>query len=354
MKKYFFFAAIAAIGLASCSSDETIASQATNASNEISFRPLMNGVTRSVDILNADNLKSFKVTAFRIVGTTPTPYFADVTFTGPTTYTSNPKYYWPTEQVNFYAWSAHNLTTDAAEIVITGETKQVSGTYNELVVTPAANATDQADLVYASSLGVSKAASIPLTFHHAGSRIVLKVKNTAANLSFAVSGWKLGFMVPNGTYSGTAWSNLGTATENNVYTNTFTAQTISPNTSTANVITGADAQIMIPQGISPVTAYSGAASTKPNNAYIAVKYTATNTTTSETLVSDTWAIWKLPAMTWAAGYQYNYTIDLADGGYYEINNDGDTDLDPVLGNAFIQFAGVTVTPWTETEQTATY
>lgn len=354
MKKYFFTFAVAVLALASCSSDETIASQATSESNEISFRPLMNGVTRSVDILNADNLKSFKVTAFRIVESTPTLYFGDVTFTGPTTYTSNPKYYWPTEQVNFYAWSAHNLTTDAAEIVITGETKQVSGTYNELVVTPAANATDQADLVYASSLGVSKAASISLTFHHAGSRIVLKVKNTAANLSFAVSGWKLGFMVPNGTYSGTAWSNLGTATEDNVYTNTFTAQTIAPNTSVANVITGADAQIMIPQGISPVTAYLGAAGAKPNNAYIAVKYTATNTTTSETLVSDTWAIWKLPAMTWAAGYQYNYTIDLADGGYYELNNNEDTGLDPVLGNAFIQFAGVTVTPWTETEQTATY
>ena len=352
MKKNLFILAAAGLALASCSSDETIAT--SQASNEISFRPLMNNVTRAVDITEASSLTSFNVTAFRATTPTATEYFTGVKFTGPTTYTSPPNYYWPAESVNFYAWSAHSGITDAAETVVTGVTKQVSGTYDALVVTPDEDASKQADLVYAKSENTVKAASIPLTFSHAESKIVLKVKNTSSNISFAITGWRLGYMIPNGTYNGSAatpaWSSLGTATADNVYTNTFSSQTVSGNTTTATVITGAQAQIMIPQGITPVTDYAGnSVGDKPNGAYIAIQYTATNTTTSESIVGTaTWAMWKIPAITWEAGKQYTYTIDLADGGYFETNqNTNDTVLDPVLGG-YIQFASVTVSAWDTT------
>ena len=354
MKKNLFILAVAGLALASCSSDETTASQATSQANEISFRPLMNNVTRAVDINSASDLTSFNVTAFRATTPSATEYFAGVKFTGPTTYTSTPKYYWPTENVNFYAWSAHSGNTDAAETVVTGATEQVTGTYNAIVVTPAADASQQADLIYAKSLNTAKAASIPLAFSHAESRIVLKVKNTSANISFAVTGWRLGFMVPNGTYNGSietpTWSSLGSATANNVYTNTFSSQPVSGNTTTAALIPGAQAQIMIPQTITPVSAYAGnSVGDKPNSAYIAIQYTATNTSTTEAIVaSATWAMWKIPAITWEAGKQYTYTIDLADGGYFETNqNTDDANLDPILGG-YIQFASVTVSTWNTT------
>ena len=351
-KRIAFLSFAAALAFCySCSNDETVA---VNDLDVISFRPLANGVTRAVDISDASVLTSFYVTAYRATTPTATEFFAGVTFTGPGTYTSTPKYYWPSENLNFYAWSAHSGSKNAATTVVTGETKQVSGTYDALVVTPHSDAEEQADLVYAKSAGVAKVANVPLTFMHAESRIVLKVKNSSANISFAVTGWRLGFMVPNGTYDGSAvtpaWSSLGTATADNVYTNTFSSQTIAPNTATAGVITGAAAQIMIPQGVTPVTAYATATvGAKPDAAYIAVQYTATNTSNSEAVVnSSTWGMWKIPAITWEAGKQYTYVIDLADGGYFETNqNTDDTVLDPILGD-YIQFATVTVTDWDTT------
>lgn len=355
MKKKLLILAVAGFALASCSNDETVASQVNTGANEISFRPLMNNVTRAVDISDAAALTSFNVTAFRTTDPSATGYFAGVRFTGPGTYTSTPKYSWPTENLNFYAWSAHSGITDAAETVVTGETKQVTGTYDALVVTPHANAANQADLVYAKSLNVAKAASVPLTFSHAESRIVLKVKNSSANISFTLTGWRLGFMVPNGTYNGSlvtpTWASLGTATADNIYTNAFSSQTINANTAEASVVTGAQAQIMIPQGITPVSTYAGnSVGDKPNNAYIAVEYTATNTLSSTAIVgSATWAMWKIPAITWEAGKQYTYTIDLADGGYYETNTAAGTGaaLDPILGG-YIEFASVTVSDWDTT------
>ena len=355
MKKYYFILAAAALGFASCSNDETIESAALSESNEINFRSLMDGVTRAVDV-NTDNLTSFNVTAFRNTTPSPTAYFANVKFTKDGEYyTSNPKYYWPaSDNLNFYAWSAHAGETDAAEEIITGDTKQLSGTYDALVLTPSPDATKQADLVYAKSENVAKAATIPLTFTHAGSRIVLKVKNTSANVSFAVTGWRLGFMAPSGTYNGSpatpTWSSLGTADADKKYDNTFSLQTIAGNTTTASEITGAAAQIMIPQSLTPVSAYaSGELNAKPNNAYIAVQYTAKNTAiepNEDIVAAATWAMWKIPAITWEAGKQYTYTIDLADGGYYETNTAAGTGtaLDPILGY-YIQFASVTVSNW---------
>ena len=65
MKKFLFFAAIAAISLASCSNDETIASQATSESNTISFRPLNNGMTRATSL----NLASLQTNGFYVTAT---------------------------------------------------------------------------------------------------------------------------------------------------------------------------------------------------------------------------------------------------------------------------------------------
>ena len=60
MKKILLMMAVAALVLASCSSDETIA---VNESDAISFRSLTNNVTRAADITAASDLASFNVFA---------------------------------------------------------------------------------------------------------------------------------------------------------------------------------------------------------------------------------------------------------------------------------------------------
>ena len=351
MKQKLFFLAVAAVALASCSNDETIASQANSEANEISFRPLMNNATRAADITNQASLESFNVYAFETGKTTPA-YFANVNFVdaGSGTYVSVAKYYWPSYNLDFYSWSAHSSSGDRTADV-------TPSAYNSFAVTVQANADNQADFVYASKTNVAKTDAVTsLNFGHKESRIVLKVKNTAANIRYDVVGWRIGFAAPSGstTDGGTTWTPAAKAA-----TNVFTAtesKTVPVNTTEALAFT--KAQIMIPQGITPASAYTGTTAGDPvNGSYIAVKYKAQNTTNSEWVVgsasegSEIYGIWPIPAITWAPGKQYTYVIDLAQGGYFDDNEDTDTNLDPIMDSP-IQFSSVTVSDWdTSTSET---
>lgn len=342
MKKILFFAAIAAISLASCSNDETIAS---NSSGEISFRPLMNNATRAADITNQESLESFNVYAFKTGETTPA-YFSNVNFAdaGSGTYVSVAKYYWPTYNLDFYSWSAHSSNGDRNADV-------TPSAYNSFTVTVQADADNQADFVYASKTNVAKTDAVTdLTFGHKESRIVLKVKNTAGNIRYDVVGWRIGFAAPSGstTDGGATWTPAAKAASN-VFSATE-SKTVAASTTTASAFT--KAQIMIPQAITPVTAYTGSTAGDPvNGSYIAVKYKAQNTTNNEWIVgsssegSEIYGIWPIPAITWAPGKQYTYVIDLAQGGYLDANKDGSNEkLDPIMDSP-IQFASVTVSDW---------
>lgn len=347
MKKIFFFAALAAVALASCSSDETVASQATSESNVISFRSLANGVTRAKDITAAGDIATINAYATK-TSTPASVYFSNEEFVGPTTYTSAAKHYWPSYNLDFYAWSANSDANGDARSQVT------TSAYNSYVVTPSTTAADQADFIYASATNVSQASStagVALAFSHKGSRILVKVKNTASDLQFEVTGWKLGFMVPNGTWNGSSWGSLGTPTASTIYTSDFTSsvQTINYHASNTTALTGS--QIMIPQAITPASAYAtssdGAA---VNGAFIGIEFKATNTTASEVMQTKIWGVWPIPSVTWEAGKQYTYTIDLADGGYYETNQStpSGTALDAIFAGKLIKFASVTITDWDTT------
>lgn len=350
MKKSFLILAVgsAILGFTSCSKDEKIAeNNSINDANVINFRANANGLTRAADIINAADLKSFNVYAFKTGETTPA-YFSNVPFTGPTTYNSEQKYYWPSYNLDFYAWSANSDANG-------DRTADVTATaYNSYTVTVQADADNQADFIYASKTNVAKTATVTeLNFSHKESRITLSVKNTSANLRFDIVGWRIGFAAPSGstTNGGTTWTPASAAA-----TNVFTAT--EGKTANANSAASAftKAQIMIPQTISPVTAYaSDATDALVNNAYIAVKYKAQNTTNNEWVVgssaadSEIWGIWPITAITWLPGKQYNYTLDIAEGGYYEKNTAAGSGsvLDPILGS-YIKFASVIVTDWDQT------
>ena len=350
MKKQLFFIAAAALVLASCSQDETIE---VNTSEAISFRTFVNAQTRA-DI-TTDNIAEFNVTAMN----GDKAYFEDVTFTKDettSTFKSATPYYWPTGNLDFYAYSPSS-------------NGQVSRTdYKTFVVTPSGTPGDQVDFVYANTKGKNKgnsgASGVALNFRHTGSKIVFQVKNTAANMKFEVTGWKVGFLDNAGTFTyGDAntdeknsaqlaygdWSSNTDYSADNTYTNTLSAaKSVAASTSDAAKLDGE--MILVPQKPTKATAYAAAtADSKVNGSYVALEIKIMNNDEAGTLIQDkTWAIWPVD-FAWEPGKKYTYTIDLAGGGYFEKNvadsEEDDTELDPILEDAIIKFVGVTVDDW---------
>lgn len=369
MNKQIFILAMTALGFVACSSDETVTSQATSEGNAISFRTTVAGQTRAADKTSA-NLGSFNVEAFN-AGTTSNPYFSSVTFTNNNgTYTSANKYYWPaTGNLDFYAYSP-----------IDGASNQVSKTdYKTFSIIPSSTISQQVDFVYACNKNQSKVSNgVPLNFRHAGSKIVLKVKNTSPTLKFEVSGWKIfnvgaagtfvydrnshdGNTSSVGTLDNEDWhgqeydtfkGEFGTA---NVIPVSAPAKFLNSNSSTSASETTDENlnMILIPHSQSRVTQYASASlgsgvSVSNNNAYIAVKMVIKNNDGSVIFDASTenggWAMWPVD-IDWKPGKKYTYTIDLGDGGYYEKNHDSNIDLDPILEGAEIKFVNVTVDTW---------
>ena len=362
MKRNLFILGIAALAFAACSNDEVVETAATSESNAISFRPLMNNVTRASDVTETTLQSSgFVVTAVNHSSNPETQYFYGVSFTwNDPAYTSATKYYWPeTGSLDFYAYAP------AGDAQVTYPT---SPDYKVFTVTPSSTVTEQVDLVYANTNEKSKATSasgVALNFRHTESKIAIKVKNTSADLKFEVTGWKVGYLSASGTftYSDTntdtknstqltsGWGSLATASADTKYANTFSSQTIAASTSSETTITGSTEMILVPQSQSAATAYanSGTAANgdKVNGSYIALQMTVKSVANDATLVSNCWAIWPV-AFDWAPGKKYTYIVDLAGGGYHETNADTNADLDPVLEGTEIKFVSVTVDDWSTT------
>ena len=368
MKKRLFFLPMVAIMMAACSSNETIEVN-ENKGDLISFRPIVKGVTRAADANLSSDATSFNVEAFN-TGTTESPYFSNVTYTNSGgTFTSATKYYWPTNNLDFYAYSP----ISSGQFVKTD--------FRTFTITPSATVSGQVDFIYANTNNKGKGSSgevTTLNFRHAGAKIAVKVKNSAPNLKFEISGWKLGYLDNSATFTyGDAttdtkdgaqlafsdWSENTTQSAANTYSTEFTANAIAASQSTAYFLGNAGTpstsatdeslnMILIPQTLTAATAYADAtAGAKPNGSYIALKMVIKNNTTAGETVADAttdgkWAMWPIGG----PGKKYTYTIDLAGGGYYETNQDTDADLDPILEGAEIKFASVSVDGWSDVEK----
>ena len=368
MKKRLLILAVAGLALASCSNDEVVESVATSDANAISFRPLVSGATRALDqtttTLQGDG-KGFYVTAKYNASASQeggTDYFGATTpvhytYKGGATngyYTSDEKYYWPSEgYLNFYAF---------APAVKTDEIERTA--YNIFTITPNNSAASQEDFIYAVTYDGNKSSNgttgVTLTFHHAESKVSIQAKNTST-LDFTINAVTLYQVSTSGKFTYT--SNAASITDsklNNSTWDTWTGSSAYAHTpGTTAFAAGAGAasiatdMILVPQTIAPVSAYASAsadAALASTGSFIKVQLKAKQGSYYVLGGESTWveAIWPLPAGRWDPGYHYTYTVDLAGGGYSATNKDADTDLDPLLEGAEIKFVSVTVDSWTET------
>lgn len=407
MKKNLFILAVAGLALASCSSDETIASQATSQANEISFRPLNNGMTRAADAsFDATSATAqFKVTAFKNGEdvASATPYFSEVDFkgNGTSSWVSDVKYYWPnTYNLDFYAWAPATYSPTGA----------TSYHHTGFAITPGTTIGSQPDFVYAVTRNWGKASGaygdgkngVTINFRHAESKVVIQLKNENNDLKITVGNVAINNLYGSGTFTWNGVMNgespvvAATATTDGQWTTSESALKYlngtwntgeAPQTTDYSVAMGTDEittginrnvfsgttaarnltstasgyeMILIPQGVNVQTTYSGTTAANStthlggssfDGTYISAQIKIQQKSNNEYIVgsADTYitAMWPLTSTgsPWLPGHKYTYTVNLGNGGYYDNNQDTNTNLDPILAGAEIFFATVTVDDW---------
>lgn len=360
-KRITFFAFAAALAFCySCSNDETVAVNTTPQDNEISFRPLNNGLTRASE--KSGFATNDQINVWCTKGSeSPTSYFDNATFTynggSYAGFASATPYYWPTavdastNKMIFYATYAGSQTSAG----------------NISAFTPNATAASQVDLLCAKLECTSKPATgeAQLAFKHALSEIIVQAKNSNSNLKITVSKVKVGYIAKTGALAFTTgspiWTNTNpTNTATDIYSQDLSSDLVL--NSSVQSLTGTEAWMILPQNLAlsqtaPAMVYTKAYKTNTkgtaasdanlNCAYIALELLFQDATTDASVVAKQWCYWPITT-SWTAGHKYTYVIDAAQGGYQPTNVDEEasTDLDAVLNGLEIKFnTSTTIEAW---------
>ena len=382
MKKNLLFLAAAAITLASCSSDETTA---VNESDAISFRPLVNNVTRAANstgvksAFETDDVINVYANFYDASETSNSKYFQDnFTKQDGSSFTSTVKYYWPAfdtdDKLTFTAiWGATQREGYPGQI----ESMEIPG---------------NKDILVARHEATAKEAAPTLNFRHALSQVILKVKNTNPSLKITITDFEIGYVDKTGAFdfdrtsasgatdtqetsvngeAGTVttgatmipaskWLNTAATAPSSKYSQTLASDVVftatNGGTSDNEVVTLGSPWILLPQTQSKATEYvdddatatvTSSTASDLSGAYFGIKMTIESyngSSTTGTLVSERWCCWPI-AITWNPGYKYTYTINVGDGGYEPADVDGTAGLDPVLGDVIVFDADCTIDNW---------
>lgn len=346
MKKQIMFMAMAAMLIASCSSDDVVS---TNTGRAIDFRTSVG--TRGAET-TTDNITKFWVTAIDEAGAN---YFSKQEYKKEGEFfTSTPLYYWPVGTLNFFAYSPSE-TDLGATVTIDKDTKNLAD------FSPATEIANQKDFVTATASGTRAANEtngVELTFAHQLSQIEIKAKNTNTGYIYKVVGVRIGKPVSKGTF--TFDTNKWTLTTTKK-TNYAVEYTIPPR------ILGAEAATMMGTAnnnamLLPQQLVAWASATdKTNNAngaYIALKIQITTKDGARVYPAKGDYDWAAVAIdtNWEAGKKYVYTLDFSNGAG-KVDPEKPKPVDPtdpfnpgedIFGKP-IKFT-VTVTSWTDAAQ----
>lgn len=165
------------------------------------------------DDVTTAKLQQFEVTA---IGNNAT-YFNNVTFRKNTVWESDTKYFWPAFPLTFYAYNTPEngtFTIDSENIVTSGP---------KLKFSPSSVLAEQEDLVaaYAKDKKEEHAisaerSSLPITFYHYLTQVIVKAKNSSSTYKVVVDGVKLANMAGEGTYT---FGDPGTMVATNAHVN---------------------------------------------------------------------------------------------------------------------------------------
>lgn len=354
MNKFSIFA-LAAVALASCSSDEVTDMKL---GSEISFATSVLKQSRAA----ANNLGSIESTGFKMWGYVDdtaaakknnTNYFASgndgLTVTkseGKWTYGSTK--FWPTTALSFYC--LYPATPASGTVSVTATAQTITGYV--------ANGTE--DLLYATNKQETKAnhesSPIDVNFRHALSKIVFKAKNTNPTaINVTVKGVSIQNVLSKGDFK---WANATTDTlfasagadakgkwtkqsTNKDYT-VFTgaSKEIGETAELMTTTVEASQLFLLPQTLTVWDKTNAASAAGQNGAYILVDclitdatsgiqiWPATTGTTSKVAIPFT-------AATWEAGYTYTYILNFGQGAGYN-----PTDNKPVLVAIDLNVTGV--------------
>ena len=344
------FMAMAAMLIASCSSDDVVS---TNTGRAIDFRTSVG--TRGTETTTA-NINKFWVTA--IGGNNATNYFSKQMFTKEGSFfTSSPLYYWPAGKLDFVAYSPSE-TDLGGTLKIDNATKELKD------FSPAAEIADQKDFVTATASGTkadNQTNSVALTFAHQLSQIEIKAKNTNTGYVYKVVGVRIGKPVSKGTFTfGTnTWALTTTEKANYAIEYTATPRTLAKDAATM-MGTANDNAMLLPQQLVAWTPEGDSRDkTNTNNgAYIALKIQITTKDGARVYPAKGDYDWAAVAIgtTWEAGKKYVYTLDFSNGAG-KVDPEKPKPVDPtdpfnpgedILGKP-IKFT-VTVTPWAPADQ----
>lgn len=350
MKKQIMFMAMAAMLIASCSSDDVVS---TNTGRAIDFRTSVG--TRGTET-TTDNITKFWVTAIDEAGAN---YFSKQEYKKEGEFfTSTPLYYWPVGTLNFFAYSPSE--TDLGGTLTIGNTTKKLKDFS-----PATEIANQKDFVTATASGTRAANEtdgVELTFAHQLSQIEIKAKNTNTGYIYKVVGVRIGKPVSKGTFTFdtnkwdlTTTEKANTTTEKTNYAVEYatTPRTLAADAATM-MGTANDNAMLLPQQLVAWTPETDKANTN-KGAYIALKIQITTKDGARVYPAKAKGDYDWAAVAintkWEAGKKYVYTLDFSNGAG-KVDPEKPQPVDPtdpfkpgedILGKP-IKFT-VIVTPW---------
>ena len=340
MKKSIFLLAAFALLAASCTKTELVSSGALSSQKGIGFSAYTAKPTKAAQTdVKTDNFNSFEVTA---IGNNAV-YFDNVTFRkGTTVWESDPLYFWPAYELDFYAYN-----TPANGFV----DKSIAVGSQTLTFTPSTTLAEQEDLVAAKAIGKTESdnnakSAIELTFNHYLTQVVVNAKCSNAGYKVEVEGVKLANLAGEGTYTFStgnmvATTGLVNSSTSSDYSSTFTAKTLTSSPQEVMAETSGK-WYLVPQTVAAwkrnseesTESSTNEMTNTSNGTYLALKVKITTAGGSAVYPYSGAAAWMavpVPSeLAFAQGKKYNVTVDFFSStgkgaGYVDPEDPGELD-----------------------------
>ena len=326
MKKSIFLLAAFALLAASCTKTELVSSGALSSQKGIGFSAYTAKPTKAAqtDVIT-DDFNSFQVSA---IGNGAV-YFDNVTFRKVSTvWESDPLYFWPAYELDFYAYNTPSHGTFTRTINATDP--------QTLTFTPSTVLTEQEDLVAACAENQTQPVSgaTDITFNHYLTQIVVKALNTNPTYSVEVAGVKIAHMKNKVKYTFSSnTADVATDAADQTYSSEFTANAKTLDADAQEVMTASTGNkwYLVPQ---TVTAWDQAGDQTNTNerTYLALKVKITANGGALRIypaTGDDYAWMAIPlSQTFSQGHKYTFVVKFFESngaGYVDPEAPGDLD-----------------------------